>query len=214
MSLNSRYRERKYNTSENDRLLRALSQPVQAWDKTWAPLSTAKTLQTCKWTKSDRVIQFEPDEESEEEPESMELEQTTQSESTNKVELDKEVESEKTLPFLNENSVPGGPSTLSNKPLIALQKEEEEEQRSQTPKLSDISDDEQNKQNLEEEEDNDVDSINDASKHPALAPHAQARLTDDDFTDSTAAEPMAENVPSHTSHPLSQEIHQGYSAEQ
>jgi hypothetical protein len=29
--MNSRYRERKYNTSDNDRLLRALSQPVQAW---------------------------------------------------------------------------------------------------------------------------------------------------------------------------------------
>ncbi|KAI8383072.1 hypothetical protein BD560DRAFT_386030 [Blakeslea trispora] len=225
MSLNSRYRERKYNTSENDRLLRALSQPVQAWDKTWTPLSTAKTLQTYKWTKSDRVIQFEPDEESEEEPEPMELEQTTQSEPTTQTEptnkVDKEVNSEKTLSFSNENSVPGGPSTLSNKPLVALQKEEEEEeQRSQTPKLSDISDDEQNKQNLEEEEDNDVDSINDASKHPALAPHAQARLTDDDFTDSTAATPqtedtpMAEDVPSHTSHPLSQEIHQGHSAEQ
>jgi len=29
--MNSRYRERKYNTSDNDRLIRALSQPVQAW---------------------------------------------------------------------------------------------------------------------------------------------------------------------------------------
>ncbi|KAI8327269.1 hypothetical protein EDC96DRAFT_532253, partial [Choanephora cucurbitarum] len=240
MSLNSRYRERKYNTSENERLLLALSQPVQAWDKKWTQLSTAKALQTYKWTKSDRVIQFEPDEESEEEPEPMDLEQTTQvelnetatveplataataattTEAENKANLEKTQNNQGQTAFLSdESSIPGGPSTLiTNKPLAALQKEDEDEQRSQTPKLSDISDDEQNKQNVDEDEDNDIDSINDASKHPALAPHAQARLTDDDFTDSTAATPQTEDTPmmedmsaaNQGSHPLSQEIQQG-----
>ncbi|CAO3656163.1 unnamed protein product [Mucor hiemalis] len=75
MSMNSRYRERKYNTSDNDRLLRALSQPVQAWDKKWSQHSGSKTLQTFKWVKSERVIEFEEDEESEEEPEPMETDQ-------------------------------------------------------------------------------------------------------------------------------------------
>lgn len=29
--MSNRYRERKFNSSDNDRLARALSQPVQAW---------------------------------------------------------------------------------------------------------------------------------------------------------------------------------------
>lgn len=65
MSLTGRYRERKYNTSENDRLLRALSQPVQAWDKQWALHSNSKAFQTYKWVRSERPIEFEEDEESE-----------------------------------------------------------------------------------------------------------------------------------------------------
>ncbi|KAI9263214.1 hypothetical protein BDA99DRAFT_60773 [Phascolomyces articulosus] len=64
--MNSRYRERKYNSTDNDRLIRALSQPVQAWEKKWAPLSRAKNISTYKWVKSDKPIVFE-DEESEEE---------------------------------------------------------------------------------------------------------------------------------------------------
>ncbi|KAL0082204.1 hypothetical protein F4703DRAFT_1864120 [Phycomyces blakesleeanus] len=46
MSINSRYRERKYISSDNDRLSRALSQPVQAWDKKWAPYSRSKNYET------------------------------------------------------------------------------------------------------------------------------------------------------------------------
>lgn len=116
---------------------------------------------------------------------------------------------------------PGGQSTmLINKSLSSVQQEEEEDDtRSMTPKLDDISDVD-NADN--EDEDNDVDSINDPSKHPALAPHAQARMTDDDMTDSTAATPqttteentpmpMLEDEPIHGQqpHPLSQEILSG-----
>ncbi|KAI8091050.1 uncharacterized protein B0P05DRAFT_528555 [Gilbertella persicaria] len=207
MSLNSRYRERKYNTSDNDRLLRALSQPVQAWDKQWAPLSTSKTLQTYKWVKSERAIQFEPDEESEEEPEPMETESSTLAESTEN----------QNSTLSKQDTIPGGPSSLiTNKAISALQQDDDDdEQRSQTPKLDDISDDEENRNN-EDEEDNDVDSINDPSKHPALAPHAQARMTDDDLTDSAAATPQTEGTPmmeedstATQPHPLSQEILSG-----
>lgn len=103
----------------------------------------------------------------------------------------------------SKNEIPGGPSSLiSNKALSSVQKEEdmdEDEQRSQTPKLDDISDEEPDPTLDNDDDDNDVDSINDPSKHPALAPHAQARMTDDEattMTDSTAATPQTEgNTP-------------------
>lgn len=134
---------------------------------------------------------------------------------------------------LDESSIPGGPSSIiSNKAvssIVAEDAEDDDDQRSQTPKLDDISDDEEKNRN-EDDEDNDVDSINDASKHPALAPHAQAHMTDDDMTDSTVAtpqtttegntpmpmledEPMEESAASNTQpHPLSQEILTGATA--
>ena len=129
---------------------------------------------------------------------------------------------------LDETSIPGGPSSIiSNKAVSSIMEEEDDDERSQTPKLDDISDDE--KTNAEDdEEDNDVDSINDASKHPALAPHAQAHMTDDDMTDSTVATPqtttegntpmpLLEDEPMEESsnalpHPLSQEILTGATA--
>ncbi|KAF1797692.1 hypothetical protein FB192DRAFT_1335155 [Mucor lusitanicus] len=228
--MNSRYRERKYNTSDNDRLIRALSQPVQAWEKKWTPQSNSKTLQTFKWVKSDKVIEFEQDEESEEEPEPMETDQTP-AVTTTVVEQSDAVKASEVI--LDESSIPGGPSSIiSNKAvssLVAEDAEDDDDQRSQTPKLDDISDDEEKNRN-DDDEDNDVDSINDASKHPALAPHAQAHMTDDDMTDSTVAtpqtttegntpmpmledEPMEESTASSTlPHPLSQEILTGATA--
>ncbi|CEP09941.1 hypothetical protein [Parasitella parasitica] len=285
--MNSRYRERKYNTSDNDRLLRALSQPVQAWEKKWTPQSNSKTLQTFKWVKSDRVIEFEQDEVSEEEPEPMETDQTqlAATHGTEQAESDKAegitnqgsaapadgtttvsdtvaprdtadgqekisssttqqsetttassntaddaaIAPGNTIKKLDESAIPGGPSSIiSNKAIssIVAEDEEDDDQRSQTPKLDDISDEDNT--NADDDEDNDVDSINDPSKHPALAPHAQAHMTDDDMTDSTVATPqtttegntpmplledetMAE--PTNTlPHPLSQEILTGTTA--
>lgn len=128
---------------------------------------------------------------------------------------------------LNDNVIPGGPSTiLSNKVISSIQQEAEEEddQRSQTPKLDDISDVEDLNADNDDDDDNDVDSMNDPSKHPALAPHAQAHMTDDDLTDSTGATPQTTtegNTPmplleddvmeesSNQPHPLSQEILRG-----
>ncbi|KAG2200728.1 hypothetical protein INT47_002772 [Mucor saturninus] len=252
MSMNSRYRERKYNTSDNDRLLRALSQPVQAWDKKWTPHSNSKTLQTYKWVKSERTIEYEQDEESEEEPEPMETEpslETAPVETTTDIHIAETNEGTEqttttttatttttvndtvtatatgveisTMPnsSQSEQTIPGGPSTLlTNKALTTVQQDmEEDNRRSETPKLDDISDEEVT--TVLEEEDG-----ADASKHPALAPHAQAHLSDDDesMTDSTAVTPQTEgNTPmpqleggdedmeqtnALNAHPLSQEI--------
>ncbi|CAO3643261.1 unnamed protein product [Cunninghamella echinulata] len=49
--MNSRYRERKYNSSDNDRLSRIISQPVQAWEKKWTTSTRSKNYQTYKWVK-------------------------------------------------------------------------------------------------------------------------------------------------------------------
>ncbi|KAI8982450.1 hypothetical protein BDF20DRAFT_867036 [Mycotypha africana] len=243
--MNSRHRERKYNTTDNDRLLRALSQPVQAWDKKWTQHSASKTLQTYKWVKSERVIEFEPEEESGDEAVApMETDQpssdanaevkatnidtdnakktdnipasqqrsvtssTTQQSTvtTNTVPENKNgsnTNSNKIL-SIKDNSIPGGPSSLlTNKTISSVQQQEDvndddDDQRSQTPKLNDISDTDADKDDNDED---DIDSINDPSKHPALAPHAEARMTDDDMTiDSVAATPQdtsttAENTP-------------------
>ncbi|KAI7901294.1 uncharacterized protein BX663DRAFT_514034 [Cokeromyces recurvatus] len=220
--MTSRYRERKYNTSDNDRLLRALSQPVQAWDKKWTQHSNSKNLQTFKWMKSDRVIEFEEDED-EIERESMEVEQTpakdiiidtevkdeqiatnkTTSETsstpdkTNETNAKHENVGDKQPDSLSSNllkdTIPGGPSSLilTNKVVSSVQQQDDDdddEQRSQTPNLDDISDVED--PNANNDDSNDVDSVNDPSKHPALAPHAQPHLTDDDMTDSAAATPQ------------------------
>ncbi|KAI9476566.1 MAG: hypothetical protein EXX96DRAFT_484898 [Benjaminiella poitrasii] len=178
--MNSRYRERKYNTSDNDRLLRALSQPVQAWDKKWTQHSDAKNLQTFKWMKSERVIEFEEDEDDEVEAD------------VGGSQKDQHEEFSSIAKPLNENTLPGGSSSfLTNKVVSSVQQQDDDdddEQRSQTPKLDDISDFED--PNANNEDDNDTDSINDPSKHPALAPHAQAHMTDDEMTDSTAATPQ------------------------
>ncbi|KAI8636549.1 hypothetical protein BD408DRAFT_425932 [Parasitella parasitica] len=278
--MNSRYRERKYNTSDNDRLLRALSQPVQAWEKKWTPQANSKTFHTFKWVKSDKVIEFEQDEESDEEPEPMDTDQThiaaavsldTKAESTTnqaagstgiavsetaiskdtvdgqeKISLGSQQPEtalnaasdtatsttttlENAAKKLDESAIPGGPSSIiSNKALssIVAEEEEDDDQRSQTPKLDDISDEE--KTNADDDEENDVDSINDPSKHPALAPHAQAHMTDDDMTDSTVATPQTttegntpmplleddamDETPNTLPHPLSQEILTGTTA--
>ncbi|KAI8088519.1 hypothetical protein BDF21DRAFT_491522 [Thamnidium elegans] len=243
MSMNSRYRERKYNTSDNDRLLRALSQPVQAWDKKWTPHSNSKTLQTFKWIKSERVIEYEQDEESEEEPEPMETEQSTEVEQVEpKIETEQPVtkveqetesnqESEKKIEAVgdapnskkSEQSIPGGPSSLiTNKAISSVRQDDmdEDDSRSQTPKLNDISDEEVDQRNDNDDDDDTVDNMDDPSKHPALAPHAQVHMTDDEaMTDSTAATPQTEsNTPMpqleddhmeespQIAHPLSQEI--------
>lgn len=126
----------------------------------------------------------------------------------------------------SEQTIPGGTSTLlTNKTLSTVQQEmEEDDRRSETPKLDDISDDEVNT-NFVNEEDS-ADNMNDASKHPALAPHAQAHLSEEEergeddvsMTDSatpqtegnTPMPPLDEDDMEHTNsmnaHPLSQEI--------
>lgn len=244
--------------------------------------------QLTQFDTADKVIEFEQDEESEEEPEPMETDQTpavttTVVEQSDAVKASEVIVSETTAiketadgqeevslstitateqpsttsidanaaatttttttttttsnttgeKKLDESSIPGGPSSIiSNKAvssLVAEDAEDDDDQRSQTPKLDDISDDEEKNRN-DDDEDNDVDSINDASKHPALAPHAQAHMTDDDMTDSTVAtpqtttegntpmpmledEPMEESTASSTlPHPLSQEILTGATA--
>ncbi|KAJ8655688.1 hypothetical protein O0I10_008573 [Lichtheimia ornata] len=64
--MSNRYRERKFNSSDNDRLARALSQPVQAWEKAWSPVSNGKGVKVYKWIKSERSIVFEEEEDNEE----------------------------------------------------------------------------------------------------------------------------------------------------
>jgi hypothetical protein len=222
---------------------------------------------------AERVIEFEQDEESEEEPEPMETDQpnteivesqtslvteqlnnepvvTTTTEttstsiqpSTGATTVTTTTTTESTSAHsasiattkTSENSIPGGPSSLlNNKAISSIQQEEEmedDESRSQTPKLDDISDEEPDPTLDNDDDDNDTDNMNDPSKHPALAPHAQAHMTDDDMmTDSTAATPQTEettpmpqlddedmeeqsttNAPAH---PLSQEILTGIMAQ-
>ncbi|KAI8882517.1 hypothetical protein K501DRAFT_333963 [Backusella circina FSU 941] len=207
MSINSRYRERKYNSSENDRLLRALSQPVQAWDKKWTSHADTKKLAIYKWVKSERTIHYEPDEESEDEPVEMDQDKEPLDQDTTETPTSEQ----KTDSF---SAIPGGHSSLlqssaMNKTVSTLQMEDDE--RSHTPNLDDISDVESDR-NLDDDNDNDVDSVSDPSKHPALAPHAQAHMTDDDMmTDSSVATPADERADQvmeeaiQHPHPLSQE---------
>ncbi|KAG1381420.1 hypothetical protein G6F61_003178 [Rhizopus arrhizus] len=188
MSLTGRYRERKYNTSENDRLLRALSQPVQAWDKQWALHSNSKAFQTYKWVRSERPIEFEEDEESEPEVDmgTTQILQQQQEEGTEANDVNMEQ-----LPITDTAT------TIINKPVNAIIQEEqteEDEKLTHTPKLDDISDEE--KTMNDDDDDDDDDNNSDPSKHPALAPHAEVHMTDDDImTDSAAATPsnMASN---------------------
>lgn len=149
---------------------------------------------------------------------------TTITENTSTSNENNEPVSNTTIETTQESStIPGGHSAmLVNKTVSSVQQEEDDDDsRSITPKLDDISDVD-NEDN--DDEDNDLDSINDASKHPALAPHAHARMTDDDMTDSTAATPQTtteENTPmpmledepirDQQPHPLSQEILSGAS---
>ncbi|EIE90507.1 hypothetical protein G6F46_003332 [Rhizopus delemar] len=188
MSLTGRYRERKYNTSENDRLLRALSQPVQAWDKQWALHSNSKAFQTYKWVRSERPIEFEEDEESEPEVD-MGTTQILQQQQEEGIEAN-DVNMEQ-LPITSTATA------IINKPVDAIIQEEqteEDEKLTHTPKLDDISDEE--KTMNDDDDDDDDDNNSDPSKHPALAPHAEVHMTDDDImTDSAAATPsnMASN---------------------
>lgn len=188
---------------------------------------------------AERTIEYEQDEESEEEPEAMETEQPTevaqvetqdnQVTETNHSEVNQQVISseitETTIPNSNksEQNIPGGPSSLlANKAILSVQQEDMDgdESRSQTPKLDDISDEEIDPTLENEDDDDTVDNMNDPSKHPALAPHAQAHLSDDEsMTDSTTATPQTEGntpmplledddmeEPATQAHPLSQEI--------
>lgn len=97
-----------------------------------------------------------------------------------------------------EDSIPGGPSSLLNKAISTIQHEdsnsmeEDVESRSQTPKLDDISDEEPDPSRDVDDDDDDDNDVNNPSKHPALAPHAQVHTTDDDMTDSAAATPQTE----------------------
>ncbi|KAG1439047.1 hypothetical protein G6F56_012425 [Rhizopus delemar] len=133
---------------------------------------------------AERPIEFEEDEESEPEVDLME---TTQQE----LEESKDVRMEEaTKPEAQSTEIPSEP-TITNKPLNAIQQEqtEEEEKLSHTPKLDDISDEEPEQTLDNDDDDNDVDNMNDPSKHPAIA-HAEAHMTDDDLlTDSAAATP-------------------------
>ncbi|KAI9314405.1 hypothetical protein BX666DRAFT_2123167 [Dichotomocladium elegans] len=158
--MNNRNRERKYNSSDNDRLARALSQPVQAWEKKWAPLSRAKNVNTYKWVKSDKPIVFE-DEEEEEEEVVAEIEMT---------EAEKQLPEGHTLPI-------DPPVTVSLASTLQSKLDDEEEGRSTTPKLDDVSSDVGSEQQLmaEPEEEND---INDPSMNPAANPHVHPREED------------------------------------
>ncbi|GAA5801045.1 hypothetical protein HPULCUR_006487 [Helicostylum pulchrum] len=194
----------------------------------------------------ERVIEYEQDEESEEEPEPMETEQSTEVEQVEpKLETEvpvttveqvpesiQESENKTVEPVVDapnskksEESIPGGPSSLiTNKAISSVQQDDldDDNSRSQTPKLNDISDEEvdQTTHNNDDDDDDDVDNMNDPSKHPALAPHAEVHMTDDEaMTDSTAATPQTESntpmpqleddhmeEPPQIAHPLSQEI--------
>ncbi|KAL1918356.1 uncharacterized protein VTP21DRAFT_3016 [Calcarisporiella thermophila] len=53
----------RYASSENERLKRALLQPVQAWEKKWTASKNGKNFQVFKWVKSDRQLSFDDEEE-------------------------------------------------------------------------------------------------------------------------------------------------------
>lgn len=164
--------------------------------------------------------------ETEQPAETIQVEATQENIVTEPSETDAQVDTletaDTTVPNSNksEQNIPGGPSSLlTNKALSSVQQDmEDNESRSQTPKLDDISDEELDP-TLENDDDDTVDNMSDPSKHPALAPHAQAHLSDDESMADTATPQTEGNTPmpqledddmeeptTQISHPLSQEI--------
>ncbi|KAG2236894.1 hypothetical protein INT48_002707 [Thamnidium elegans] len=168
---------------------------------------------------STEVEQVEPKIETEQPVTKVEQETESNQESEKKIEAVGDAPNSKK----SEQSIPGGPSSLiTNKAISSVRQDDmdEDDSRSQTPKLNDISDEEVDQRNDNDDDDDTVDNMDDPSKHPALAPHAQVHMTDDEaMTDSTAATPQTEsNTPMpqleddhmeespQIAHPLSQEI--------
>ncbi|KAI8097375.1 uncharacterized protein BX664DRAFT_356627 [Halteromyces radiatus] len=197
MSSNSRYRERKYNSSDNDRLSRILSQPVQSWEKKWAPSTRSKNYQTYKWIKSDKSIVFEDDDDDEEDEDEDEKDQVmTDADKDTATSRDINSTTIQTTPTTTLPSTINGTSSeakttitdvtdqnrglfstpIDNKIVSSLADEEE---RTPTPKLSDVSDVDQTMGDDDDKESN-ADDLNDASRHPAFAPHIHPRLNGDD----------------------------------
>ncbi|KAG0171703.1 hypothetical protein DFQ28_000714 [Apophysomyces sp. BC1034] len=206
MSVN-RYRDRKYNSSDNDRLLRALSQPVQAWEKKWIPHSHAKNFQTYKWVKSDRPIVFEDDDDDEGDEHMTEAEkdvsETVAIAASEPMTIDNNPTAlAPTAP--TDNNVEGIGRDVEIKGTIATLAAEDEE-CTHTPKLEEISDVEPENNTDKDDEESNGDDVNDPARHPASIPHVHPRLTDDEAMDSIDVTPrteegdlmMPESVPSY-----------------
>ncbi|CAO3588101.1 unnamed protein product [Absidia cylindrospora] len=227
MSVNSRYRERKYNSSENDRLLRILSQPVQSWEKKWAPSSQSKSHHIHKWVKSDRTIVFEDEEDDEEDkedkdqvmteadkdtplatshdntPTTKELEgnltTTTESAPVNGQKMILIANTDDNTSGLQNSGLFTARSPPTNKQVSSTVADEE---RTHTPKLSDVPDVDPDQLMVDNDDDKEsnTDDLNDASRHPAFAPHIHPRLTDDTIlgTNSQSEQTSAEGTPKET----------------
>ncbi|ORZ21387.1 hypothetical protein BCR42DRAFT_488469 [Absidia repens] len=228
MSVNSRYRERKYNSSENDRLLRILSQPVQSWEKKWAPSTRSKSHHIHKWVKSDRTIVFEDEEDDEEDEEDKDQVMTEADKDTplatshDNTPMTKQQEEDlatttKSVPLNGTKddsaivNTDDNTSGLQNSGLFTARSSPPnkqvsstiaDEERTHTPKLSDVPDvdpDQLMADNDDDKESN-TDDLNDASRHPAFAPHIHPRLTDDNIlgTHSQSEQTSAEGTPKET----------------
>ncbi|KAI8341538.1 hypothetical protein BC941DRAFT_417214 [Chlamydoabsidia padenii] len=202
MSTNSRYRERKYNSADNDRLSRILSQPIQSWEKKWAPSARSKNHQIFKWVKSDRTIVFEDegDDEDDDEDNDEENKDHIMTESTKETpHKSSQIETQATATRqendptqqtataitttptgsehpTNSQQQNTGLSTTTTQEHTAIISDNDED-RTHTPKLSDVPDVDTD-QIMDDKESN-TDDLNDASRHPAFAPHIHPQLTDE-----------------------------------
>ncbi|KAI8073169.1 hypothetical protein BC940DRAFT_290702 [Gongronella butleri] len=90
--------------------------------------------------------------------------------------------------------------TTEAAPVVAVNKqvsslmEEEDDSRTPTPKLSDVSDADPDAMLDDDDDDDKSNDLNDASQHPAYAPHVHPRLTDDEQIDSLATSEQTSTV--------------------
>ncbi|KAI8384901.1 uncharacterized protein BYT42DRAFT_564002 [Radiomyces spectabilis] len=150
MSVSVARRERKYNGLDNDRLQRAISQPVQAWEKKWASHSQGNSIHTFKWVKSTRPIVFEDEEDEGPEPvsDAVPAEPKVVNE-THDVMQPKDSQASNNP---TEDSIPAPMTT-------------------KTPTIEQVTE-------LEVAEKRDQSDLNDAAQHPSLAPHVLADDTE------------------------------------
>ncbi|KAI8370575.1 uncharacterized protein BYT42DRAFT_582911 [Radiomyces spectabilis] len=194
MSL-GRHRERKH--SENNRLLRALSQPTQAWEKKWAPTTRFENIQTYKWVKSDRTIVYDDDDD---DGDNVSMTETEKEASATPAQSTSSATASSALPPslpLESRSHPHTTAEALAKiaPGVAEsdgKPDDDDPDRTHTPVLGEVSDAESGNENLLVDKDDEDDAANDMldpARNPAFNPHVHPHLTDDSMTDSQGATP-------------------------